>query len=161
MKRPLLAYGLLLFTLLLTACNNNTIFDETRTFDRHIWNRFTPEVFNVEVNNIKDYYDIDVTVSVDTVVYRYDMMPLMINLYSASGEHRQFYSTIPLKVRDHWRGDMVDGYRQVDGRIRNYFSFNTEGKHRIEVSQHTSQYDLEGVHSVALSITKAKLSMEM
>ncbi len=157
--RKLLLPVLTLF--LFTACGSKVVFHEQHLFDRDVWNRFTPEVFQIDINNIDNYYDIDFTATVDTALYRYDVLPVMIELNSPSGEQRQFYGTIVLKERGHWRGDPDAGYRQVTGRIRNYFSFNSRGSHRFQVKQRTSQYDLEGVHSLAVTITKAKLNYEM
>lgn len=156
-KRLAIALG----TLLLCACGSKTVYDQEHTFSHNVWNRFTPEVFEIEVGNIDNYYDIDFTASVDTAVYRYDVLPVMVILNSPTGEQRQFYGTIPLKERGHWRGKADGSYRQATGRIRNYFSFNSKGTHRMEVSQRTSQYDLEGVQSLAVTITKAKLDYKM
>lgn len=147
--------------LLLAACSGNTLLDEEHTFDRNVWNRFTPELFDLSVSNIENYYNIDFTVAVDTAVYRYDALPLMIILQAPGGEERQFYGNITLKEQGRWRGEMRDGYRTVDGRIRSYFSFTSKGTHQMAVSQTTSQYDLEGVHSLSVSIVRAKIDYDL
>ena len=148
---------LLVATLLLTGCSKSVV-DETRIFTTNTWNRFTPEVFSPVVSNTEDYYNIDITVCVDTTIYRYSDVPLTVNLYSPNGERRMFYANVPLKLNSRWRGEIEeDGYRQVTHHIRTFFSFNCKGEHRMEVGQATSQYDLEGIHSLNLNIYKVNL----
>ena len=147
----------LLALLLFAACGSKTVIDDERTFSGDVWNRFTPEVFNLDVTNIEDYYNIDLTVSIDTAVYRYDAVPVTINLYSPNSERRMFYAEVPLKHNGRWRGEVVDGRRQASHHIRTFFSFNTTGEHRMEVGQATSQYNLEGIHSLELNIYKVEL----
>lgn len=143
--------------LLLASCGSKNILDEERTFGSNTWNRFKPEVFETTVSNTEAYYNIDLTVSVDTEAFRYTSLPLTVNIYNPEGEHRMFYSEITLKENDRWKGEFDDGLRTVSTHIRTFFSFNTKGKHRIEIGQATSQYDLEGIHSIEMDIYKVKL----
>ena len=159
MKRTLLIAAL--SALLLISCSKNTVFEETRTFKGNIWNHFTPEVFDITIDNTEDYYNLDFLAAVDTGRYRYDNVPVMIELTSPGGELRQFYGVVALKENNRWRGEMEDGYRVASGRIRSYFSFNSRGTHRMEVSHTTSQYDLEGVHSLSVVVTKAKIDYDL
>ena len=145
-----------LLPLTLASCNKN-ILDEEREFGGDTWNRFTPEVFETQVNNVEAYYNIDLTVSIDTTVFRYTSLPLTVNIYSPNGEHRMFYSEVPLKENGRWKGETDDGRRKASTHIRTFFSFNGKGEHRIEIGQATSQYDLEGIHSIELEIYKIKL----
>ena len=147
--------------LLFAACGGKTIADEQHTFDGNRWNRFTPEQFDFNVGNIENYYNIDITAAVDTSRYRYSALPVMLILKAPGGEERQFYGAVVLKDKGRWRGEMTDGYRTATGRIRSYFSFNAKGTHHLDVSQATSQYDLEGVHSITLTVTKAKVDYDL
>ena len=158
MKRNILLAAI---ALLLTACGSDTVYNSEHTFKGNIWNHFTPEVFDIDITNTEDYYNIDFIAAVDTAVYRYDNVPVMIELTSPNGEERQFYGVVFLKENGRWRGEMEDGYRTASGRIRSYFSFNSQGTHHMEVTHTTSQYDLEGVHSLAVVITKAKIDYDM
>lgn len=153
--------------LLLGACSGNTIADEEHLLDGDRWNRFTPEHFDIAVGNIENYYNIDLTAAIDTTRFRYGELPVMLILRSPGGEERQFYGAVVFKGKSsegdqayRWRGEMKDGYRVATGRIRSYFSFNHKGAHTLDVSQATSQYDLEGVHSIALTVTKAKVDYD-
>lgn len=157
MKRLL---PLLMATLLLAACGSKTVVDDTRTFANDVWNRFTPEVFEVDLNNVDDYFNIDIAVAIDTARYRYESVPLTVNLYSPAGERRFFYAELPLKEQGRWKGEVKDGYRVVGRRVRPFFSFNGTGTHRIEIGQATSQYDLEGIHSLNLYIENTKVDYD-
>lgn len=144
-------------SLTLFSCGGKKILDEEREFAGNTWNRFSPEVFEATVNNIQDYYNIDLTVSVDTALFRYNSLPLTVNIYSPNGEHRMFYSEVTLKENGRWKGEADDSLRTVGTHVRTFFSFNGKGSHRIEIGQATSQYDLEGVHSIEMDIYKVKL----
>lgn len=142
---------------LLTSCGQKTILEDRREFRQDVWNRFTPEVFDIGVKNNRDYYNIDFTVEVDTSIYRYDNVPFLVELDSPAGEHRQFFPAVMLKEHGVWRGTDENGYRKVKGRIRNYFSFNHEGKHRMSVKHTTPQFDLEGIHALTVTVERTKV----
>jgi gliding motility-associated lipoprotein GldH len=148
-----------LAALLFAACGNSILYDEERTFNNNVWNGFTPEVYTLDINNIEDYYNIDITVAVDTARYRYNSLPMTVNLYSPNDERRMFYADVALAENGRPKGEVIDGYRVVTGRIRSYFSFNSRGEHRMELGQATSQYDLEGIHSIRLTIEKAPMEL--
>ena len=147
--------------LLFTSCSKGCILNEEHSFNGAAWNRFTPEEFDVKVNNTENYYNIDITVAVDTLTYRYETLPVMLILNGPNGEERQFYGAVVLKDKGRWRGEIKDGLRVASGRIRSYFSFNTQGTHHLKVSHTTSQYDLEGVDRLAVSITRAKVDYDL
>ena len=84
-----------------------------------------PEVFEVNVSNTEDYYNIDMTATVDTSVFRYQILPLTVNIYSPNGERRMFYASIPTKENGRWKGEIKDGKRVITSRVRTFFSFNS------------------------------------
>ena len=154
MRKILIAVlGVLLFC----SCGKKNIIDEERTFGKGVWNHFSPEVFEVNVSNIEDYYNIDMTATVDTSVFRYQILPLTVNIYSPNGERRMFYASIPTKENGRWKGEIKDGKRVITSRVRTFFSFNSTGTHRIEIAQATSQYDLEGIDSFRLTIENTEI----
>ena len=147
----------ILGVLLLASCGNKNIVDEERTFSKGVWNHFTPEVFEVNVNNTEDYYNIDMTATVDTSLFRYQILPLTVNIYSPNGERRMFYVSIQTKENGRWKGEKKGDKREITTRVRTFFSFNSTGTHRIEVAQATSQYDLEGIGSFRLTIENTEI----
>ena len=143
------------------SCGRKTVVDEEHTFAHNVWNRFTPEHFEAAVPDNEAFYNFDLSTSVDTALFRYESLPLTVKIYGAQGEHRMFYAEIPLKKEGRWRGEMVEGYRVVVHRVKAMFSFNAAGDYRIDIGQATSQYDLEGVHSIGLHIVRAKMDYDM
>ena len=154
MKKIIIA---ILGVLLLGGCGKKNVIDEERTFDKGVWNHFTPEVFEVTVNNTEDYYNIDMTATVDTALFRYNILPLTVNIYSPNGERRMFYASIPTKENGRWKGEKKGDRREITSRVRTFFSFNSTGTHRVEIAQATSQYDLEGINSFRLTIENTEL----
>ena len=162
LRRPhitLVAAVVVLTTLALAACNRKPLLDETHDLGG-TWNRFKNEVFEVEVKNTDDYYDIYLKAVFDTSQFHYASLPVNINIYSSDGERRMFSATLPLRDRQQMMtGKMIDGYLVVDHRVRDLFSFNSKGSYRIEVGQATQYYDIHGIKSVSLHIEPADLDL--
>ena len=150
-----------LLTLCLASCGESPVLDETRPFDGGIWNRFKPEVFDVNIEKPDDFYNITVELVVDSALMRGNSFPLTVNLYSPDNEHRMFYTGLLLRNGDRWKGESAgEGLRVVKQNIREYFSFRGKGTHRLEIGQATSQYDLEGVRSMHVTIAKAEIDYD-
>ena len=162
----------LLFTsLLFAACGGSSsseaakeqssgTLSETRTFDNNVWNSKQPEVFALNVADPDAYYSFDLTVALDTALYRYERVPFYIDIYTPDGAHRHLTPEIGIKQYGRWKGEMRDGYRVISQRVYEYFPFSKAGKQRIEVRQATSQFNLEGIHAFGIDIQKADLDIE-
>lgn len=156
-------FAVLLGVFFLTACDGKgELVNETRKFDRAVWQRFSPESFEINVNNPDDYYRIDFEVVVDSAMMRNPQLPLTVNLYSPDGERRMFYAYINLMENGRWKGEPQkgrsrDGLRVVRQNIRPFFTFNSKGTYRMEIGQATSQYELEGFYSLTLDIERTEI----
>ena len=138
------------------------LIDETREFDRAVWQRFTPESFDVKVENPDDYYRIDIEVVVDSALMRNEQLPLTVNMYSPDGERRMFYAYINLVEHGRWKGEMQKGrtkkgLRVMRQTIRPFFTFHDKGVYRMDIGQATSQYELEGLYSLRLDIERTEI----
>lgn len=162
-RMPAVQLTLFLGLLLLTACGGrNVLVDETRQFNNAVWQRFSPESFEINVDNADDYYRIDFEVVVDSAKMRNAQLPLTVNFYSPDGERRMFYAYINLKEYGRWKGQRLEGRSQEGIRvmretIRPFFTFNNKGTYRMEIGQATSQYDLEGIYSLRLDIERTEI----
>lgn len=160
MKKTLI---IVLGIFLLTSCGGKKVLiDETREFDRAVWQRFSPESFDIDINNPDDYCSINMEVVVDSAMMRSGQLPLTVNLYSPDGERRMFYAYINLKENGRWKGQMLqgrskEGLRVIRQTIRPFFTFNNKGSYRMEVGQATSQYELEGIYSLRLVIERTEI----
>ena len=140
------------------SCNRDTIFDEERSFSNDTWNRFQNETFEVSANNVDDFYDFYITVTIDTAQYIYRTLPLNINLYSPNGERRMFQGTVTLRTPDgRLKGTTEGTLLTTTKKVRDCYCFNVKGSHRIEIGQATNYYDIHGVKSIRMNITKTKL----
>lgn len=158
MKRIYLLFSAALLLILAASCNSSVLFDEEHVIADAKWNRFSPEEFHVKSNSVDDYYDLYVTVSVDTNQYRLNSLPVNINLYSPNGERRMFPSTVTLrKSNGQWNGTFEGSVLTCSQRVRDCFCFNTEGDYKVEVGQATHYYDITGVKSIAFKVLKTKL----
>ena len=158
----LLVFSFYLSTFFFSSCGDKSdiLIDEQRTFPNDVWNRVTPEVFEIDVENENDYFNIDLTVTIDTALYRYADFPFNLDIYTSDGTHRHLTPQLSVKANDRWKGEPDGAYRTVTKRVQNYFYFNTPGKQRLEVQQATSQYNLEGIHAFAIHIEKAEMDVE-
>lgn len=147
---------------LLCSCGGKSVLDEERTFANATWNFFTPEVFEFDITNPDDYFNITLEVMLDSALMRNDQLPLTVNLYNEDNERRMFYAYINLVENGRWKGEPLkgrdrEGLRLMSQRVREFFLFNSSGHYRMEVGQVTSQYDLEGIESLRVKIEKAKI----
>ena len=55
---------------------------------------------------------------------------------------------------------MEGPYRTVKARVYNFFTFNQPGTYSYQVKQGTSQYDLEGIHAIRITMEEARLEYE-
>lgn len=152
--------SLFILAISLTACGNQVVLDEERTFDAP-WHRFTPLQFEVDIPNPDLYFHIDYTVTVDTALFRYNRLPLVVDIYSADGTHRHISPVVALKENGRWKGQQEGPDRVITARIHNFFTFNQRGTYRYEIKQATSQYDLEGVRALHVRIEEAKLEYNL
>lgn len=148
------------FALFLTGCGNKVLLDEEHTFSNNTWSRFSPETFDVAIGNADKYYHIDYTVTFDTGLYRYDKLPLVVDIHGEDGTHRHMGPTITLRENGRWKGEMEGPYRTVKARVYNFFTFNQPGTYSYQVKQGTSQYDLEGIHAIRITMEEARLEYE-
>lgn len=160
MRGFFLGFSLLI---LLTACGGKKVLlDEERHFENNVWQRFSPESFEFNVDNADNFYRIDFEVVVDSALMRKPQLPLTVNLYSPNGERRMFYAYINLKENGRWKGKMLkgrekQGLRVMRQNIKPFFTFNSTGTYRMEIGQATSQYDLEGAYSLRLDIERTEV----
>lgn len=150
----LLALGGTLFT----SCNSSVLFDEQRSFENNRWNRFKPETFELKSNNTDDYYDMYVEVVVDTTLFHYSDLMLNINVYSPNSERRMFRNDLIMKdAKGKWQGEVDGNEVRCVQKVREYFNFGVNGTYRIDISQGTNRYDIDGIKSLQFKVVEAEL----
>lgn len=153
-----LALGVLV-CLALGACGKSLLLDETRTFQNDTWMRFTPEHFDVECPSTDDCYNFTVSITVDTSRYHQPAIPIMLEMESPSHEKRTLFSTLVLRnMEGAWQGHWNDdGTLTVSQNVRQFYFFNVEGTHSVNLSQRTNKYEIHGIKALHFKIEKSKL----
>lgn len=151
---------LLLLLPMLCSCGK-TIFHESHTFKNDTWMRFEPETFNIGIRNVDEYYDIVMTVSVDTTIYTAPNFPLVVNMTSDEGEIRMVYADIQLFEPKSGKrvGEMEGPVQTASGKAWKYLCFNRKGNFKLDVKQGTSKYEIAGVKGFAVDVVKAQMVM--
>ena len=143
----------------MTGCSeNNVVFNETHTFKNNTWMRFEPEVFNVDITDENECYDLWMSARVDTTVFHDSDLPLIINIYSENGERRMFNGHI--QVRDgegKLMGKSAGQFVDVVARVTKFFYFNTSGQHRFEIKNNGTKYEMPGIANFNLRIEKSTI----
>ena len=155
-KRYLFIFALLC-SFLVAACGGKVVVDDTHTFESDRWQSFEPQVFDFNIRNAEDCYDIYVTAVIDTALYHEKMLPLAVNLTGASGESRVFRYDMVVRDKNSWIGEYRDGLLYSKRCIRQYFFFNGTGQFSLTFKQITSRYELSGIHALMLRIERSKL----
>ncbi len=160
MKRILILLCAALMLAGLTACNK-TILDETHTFTNETWLRFEPESYSFDIDDCYDCYDLLLTLRIDTTRYTDNVLPLIVDLYTANQEHRMF--TTELKLHDRngtLNGKRLGKYVDVTVPAKRFFYFNTEGTQRMEIKQATSRYEIAGINRLTATVQKSDMRLK-
>ena len=146
---------ILLSLVLLCACGNRVLIDETHQFDNGVWMRFEPAEFKVDVKDIEPSYNVCVTLRYDTSRYREDVLPLVVDFFPDSNELHNFTPIVRLRNRDgSMRGEVISNYCTVTDTIDRHRLYNREGTYTYRIRQRTSKYEIYGFNSVSFKVTK-------
>ncbi len=150
----------MLLSVLLVACNNKSLLDETHQISNANWERFQTETFKFNVPDADECYDIYLYVDIDTARFVGSMLPVAVNLYSVQGERRMFRTDIAVRSNDgKWLGEVADGKMICSKKIRSTFFFNRSGENSMELSQCSNRYDMQGVNALRLQIEVANFDL--
>lgn len=123
--------------------------------------RFEPEEFIVNVPSEEDYYNIEMTICLDTNIFKGKEFPLVVNMISSEGEQRMFDAHIPLfNFKEGSRiGTFEDTFQTSSNIVRKYLSFNRKGDFKLQIKQGTSKYELHGIKSIGVKVEKADMEL--
>lgn len=144
--------------LLCAACGRKPLFEDTHALKNQTWLRFEPEKYEFDATSIDDCYDITLIARIDTTLVSVPEIPLIVDMYNESSEHRML--PVKMRVRDRHgklQGKPMGCYVDIAMPVREYFYFNTKGRQRIEVKQATSNYELHGISALTLTVKKSDL----
>lgn len=161
MKKILLTLSIAIISLF-SACSDKPIFDEKHNFANTTWMRFDAEVFDVNIKNTNDCYDLYFSVTIDTNVLKLNNIPLVISIDDEEGGRRVFMSDIILRDKEgKSHGNALGNYVEFKTKVREYFYFNSKGLHKFSVKNGTHLYELKGIASIGLKIEKSNMDINI
>ena len=139
----------------MVSCGKKTLIDETHNFKNNCWLRFNPEVYRFDVNNTNDSHCIALTLRYDTNVFNASELPLVVDFFIDSNEMHNFFPTLRLRdAKGSLRGTAIGNYCTVTDTIDSRRIYNNKGSYTYRIKQGTSKYELYGISSLTLTVTR-------
>ncbi len=145
---------LLLSFLLLSACTNNAVFQDSKQLPNYGWNKDSVVIFNYTATDTVGIYDIVVDIRNDNN-YRYQNFWLFIN--SISPDSLEFKDTLECVLADShgkWIGKGGGSLRELPVSFMPQIKFPKLGIYRFELIQGMREDTLAGIHDIGLRIIK-------
>jgi gliding motility-associated lipoprotein GldH len=146
-----------LFTLLLFfGCQNSIVFEKTKQFEGHRWNRFVFIETDFEITDIDKLYDLQLNL-VNRTTYAYDYISLNITLYLPDETMRSRDIEIRLQDKNlNWlgtvNGDLVTtSFSYIKG-----MKFQAPGKVRLRIENKMSILNLEEVERLQVKVMETR-----
>ncbi|MFA8300261.1 MAG: hypothetical protein ACEPOV_08880 [Hyphomicrobiales bacterium] len=155
----LLSISLLFITLLsLSSCTSNDKPLEYKyiTMENDTWNRFFSPTFEFEINNADIKYDFYLVAKVNREL-PVNTIPFVLATSFDNGDERAVKLNFQIMDKDHqFYGEFKDGYYICKVPLRKNYFAHKKGTIKLEVTNTTSKFNLEGVHSVGIEMYKSK-----
>jgi gliding motility-associated lipoprotein GldH len=145
---------LLLFaSVFLLSCQNNTVFEHTKKFENHRWNRFDLIEAEFDLSDPAKLYDLQL-ILVNQTSYSYDFISLNVTLYFPDETIRS--RDIEIRLQDKnllWLGKVNDEKVTTPFSFIKGLKLPEKGKIRIRIENKMSKLNLEGVESLGFLLT--------
>ncbi len=142
------------FYLLLSACTNNSVFDEQRTLPKEGWHKDSACVFLVPIQDTISTYSVFVNIR-NNKDYKYQNFWLFVNCENPDKTTKQ--DTIECYLADNegkWLGSGIGSLRQISVLLDSAFVFNQAGTYQISLQQAMRDTTLVGINDIGLEIIK-------
>ena len=140
--------------LLLGACSSSTVFEEELSIEEGIWSNEQKAVFDFEIQNTDDYYDLYIYLR-NTEDYAYSNIYLFTTMYFPNG--KAAVDTIECTLADpsgNWYGSGFSGVYENRIRFSENKAFPLTGDYRFEINQAMRDDELSGITDVGFGIDK-------
>jgi gliding motility-associated lipoprotein GldH len=148
---------LLIFALIfIFGCNNNIVFEQTKQFEGHRWNRFDLVETEFDLNDITKLYDLQL-VLVNQTTYLYDYLSLNVTLYFPDETMRSRDVEIRLQDKNlNWLGKVNGEMVTTPFSFIKGITFPEKGKVKIRIENKMSRLSLDGIESLGVLLTVSK-----
>ncbi len=155
-----LSFFLLISVLVFTSCNNNSVFEQRQKFENYTWNRLKPLMFEFNIENTDQEYNVFFTLRHITQ-YPYDDLKTNLTITSPSGEERTTVHTFKIKDSEgKFLGDGAGDLWDLKLPVKENMSFNEKGKYRFQIDNLMDYYDVVGLLDFGLIVEKARPKKE-
>jgi gliding motility-associated lipoprotein GldH len=145
---------IILFSVLLGACTNHTVFKQNKTFENVSWNRFDILQFEVPVNT-GDYLDFSLALRHHTY-FPYDYIDANITFYPPGGGMRSAEYHFELKDKNGvWKADGMGELWDIELPIRDSLYFNKNGICKVRIENKMTKIETPGIMEIGLIVRES------
>lgn len=140
--------------MLLTGCDNKTIYSENKGVENSVWKSGNKLVYEFEVPDTVNLYSFYLNVR-HTTDYKYSNLYLFISTKLPDGQTGR--DTLELVLADKegkWFGKGMGKIRDFQVLLKRAVRLPQKGKYRFIIEQAMREEDLEGISDVGIQITK-------
>ena len=146
---------LVLFIVMATSCDTNTIYSKFQKVDKDGWTVKESLPFEFEIKDTEQPYDIEVAVRHDK---NYEYSNLWVKVVNDDGKIFEDEKPTQLKLADktgQWLGKCSNTYCTQKVLLKENFSFPDTGEYALSVRQHMRVDELEHVKAVGVVVMKS------
>ncbi|MBK8562024.1 MAG: gliding motility lipoprotein GldH [Saprospiraceae bacterium] len=145
-----------LLCLLLTACNNDLIFDESKDIPNATWSYDAPVGFDFEVQDTTKAYQVLLEVA-HAGDFGYQNCYVQITTRFPNGEEKKQTVSLELAAQSGiWNGECSGNECTIEILLQAKAKFKAPGKHSIIVEQFMRVNPLPGIEAIGLIIKQLK-----
>jgi gliding motility-associated lipoprotein GldH len=165
MKKTLI-YLVILLPLIFISCADKPIYEGSIAFPNASWQRIEQgkdiEFDNINIKNIKDAYDINVSLTHKPTI-NVDNISFVLRIVSPSGMKKETIHTIELKDRDKVKfiGSDLGEIIEIKEPIKQYAMFSEKGEYKMIISNYSEKYEVLGLEKIGLEIVKSNLDYQI
>jgi len=149
-------FALLLSFLLLTACDNNRIFEENISIPNKEWKVDYIPTFEFEIQDTTLFYNFYINLRNNTD-YPYSNLYLFVNSHLPDGSSATDTLEVFLANREgKWLGKGLGKIKESRFFLRQHLVFPRKGKYAIEIEQAMRTKVLTGIEDIGIRIERAE-----
>lgn len=152
----MLKYILITLTILISACNNSTYFDNSLDIPGSKWEAEKAAVFDFKIDDSTQVFNLFIKIA-NTNNYRYSNLWLLVKTSVEEGDIA--YDTLEYFLADEkgkWLGKKNGEVFLNRFPYKNNVRFPRKGKYAVEIIQLMRDEKLNGINKVGLNIEKLK-----
>lgn len=150
--RRLLLFAIIMLPMVLTSCDGNVYYDESRAVDEHGWLPADSVYFNVDVDDTNRIFNFLFEVR-NSVSYPYSNTFLFIRTTFPNGSYAQDTMEYPLAdASGKWFGRRTGRYVDTRYYFRRNARFPMEGTYRFAVTNGMRDSAIAGLKDISLRI---------